>query len=87
MTVVSEKTFKIDIPYALGILLEAYFLYKRLVVCVALVYRVVNAAEVDKIERASSHNEQRVGVVVICGRGKVVYDTALVGKLELADAR
>ena len=50
---------------------------------------VMNAAEINKIESASAHNEKRlkeVALIILC-RSKIADDASLCAELELANSR
>ena len=51
--------------------------------CRAFVYRVMNTAKVDKIERASAENEERFKIVCTDCGGNVKNKSAFCDKLEL----
>ena len=88
---IGEKSFEIDRPYAVLVLLEADRAQKRFV-CLTDKGGGVNAAEVDEVERTSSHHEHclkvtaRYGLDMSCDLGEIVKNTALRRQLELTNA-
>ena len=87
MAMVGEKALKVDLKSTLLGLFKADSLEQRLVLYLADVYCVVNAREINKIERASAHNEQSFKILKFLAGGDIVNETAAVGELELRHAR
>ena len=87
MTMIGEESFKIYLEAARFGLIKSDSLEQGFVLDLAHVYCVMNACEIDEIERTSAHNEQRLEILQLLAGCDIVNETATVGELELRDAR
>ena len=87
MTVVCEKSLKIDFKNSVVVLFEAYLRKQGFVGDLSRVLCEMNSAKVNEIKRSATHNEQCVTAVKIGGGREIVDYTALIGELELAHSR
>ena len=89
MAMIGEEAFEVDLVRAAFGLGEADRFDKSLgllVLDLSEVIGVMNAAEVNEIERASSEHEERFKVKCVGHGGDVIDHTALIGELELRHA-
>ncbi len=90
MTMVGKEALEVDlVGVGLGLFKADGFdkAFGLLVLDLALIEGVMNAAKVDEIERSSAENEHSLKVEAVLDGCEVIDDTALVGQLELANTR
>ena len=86
---VGEEAFKIYREVAILILLKAYRLYEALGLFIGHSPEkacVMYAAQIYEIESSASENEPSLKIKAVGNGGEIVYETALVGELELRHA-
>ena len=82
----SEEIGQVDVVYAVGIFGKTYRAYKALITELAVVYSVMDAAQVDKVKSSASHEEKRLKIVHAVDANYIVNVTAVIfyGKLAYA---
>ena len=81
-----EEICQIHFISAVGIFGKSDRLDQGLVVTFRIEERAVNAAEIDKIQRGTSHNEHGLKFIAVRNRGEVQNFSALAIHLELTNA-
>ena len=86
MAMIGKEALKVYFECSFIVFLKAYASEQKLVVNRSAIGSVMHSAQVYKIERSASHDEQSLIVNVLKRGGKIVDYTALVGKSELTNA-
>ena len=90
MTMIGKEAFEVDLIRAFLGFFKSYGFDKTLgllVLYLALIESVMNAAKVDEVERTSSEDKHCFEIKSVINGSEIVEDTALVGELELANTR